>query len=160
LTYFEGTRIMTAELKKCFITLAVVVVSVILLSCGPAGTGGGGNSTPVSQSTPGEIDATLYWFSGGGLNPVPCTHPSEPWTANSPAGSTQDKTSPAVEPGDNVSTVCEKYKDIEGAELTDCGCPIKVRFTSLAPDTWTVAVHIVTCPIKGRAWQDGGGQDV
>lgn len=131
---------MRVQMKNSILTLMAVVG---LMGLGSCNWGGGGKTTP---SGPGVINATLKMHLGGST-PTKCTAPTVSWTASSPAGSTQTKTSKAIVDADNEMSKCETYRPIEASsDVTSCYCSVSVSFTSLAPGTWTVQAGGTTGP--------------
>lgn len=133
---------MRSQLKNFILTAVVVIGLLGLWSC----KGGSSTPTPVPPHTPGMINGTLNLHLGG-TTPLKCTAPAVTWTASSPAGSTQTKTSPATALTDNVMSKCDTYT-FEATTYTSCSCPVSALFTSLAPGTWTVQASGVNCSVK------------
>jgi hypothetical protein len=135
---------MRSKLENVCLALVPVVALLTLSSC-KYWSGGGG--TPPGANTPGSINSTLNMKLGGGGTSTKCTVPAVTWTASSPSGSPQTKSSPAITANDNVMSQCTTY-DFEGTTYTSCYCQVSVAFTSLAPGTWTVQAAGATCPVK------------
>jgi hypothetical protein len=124
--------------------LAVPALVVILWSCGGKTSQGDTNS---GGTGPGSLNATLMVHVGGN-EPIACTvSQSINWTASSPAGATQSKTS---NPVTSATSQCDELSSIESnVKVISCSCPVQVSFTSLAPGNWTVqAGSVGSCTAK------------
>src|SRR5450759_303731 len=118
---------MRSQLKNSILTLVPIIGLIGLWSCGPGPTTGPGPTpTPVPPNTPGSINGTLNMKVSGGTS-ITCTGPAVTWTASSPSGSPQTKTSPAITTSDNVQSQCSTV-NIEGTTSTSCYCPVQVSF--------------------------------
>lgn len=131
---------MRAELKKCVLTLTVVIAIPSLWSC---------NGTPTTSSA-GIINATLKLHVGGST-PEPCTAPAITWTAISQGRSPQSKTSNA---GESTSQCDELTHTEGGVKAISCSCPVTMSFTGLASGVWTIqAGTSAICSAKVNAGQ-------
>ena len=132
---------MWTPIKLLLLAVAIAVFAVVLWSCGPQEY----NHDP---NGPSGIFATLYQSGSGVITEVPCHSAAITWTASSTAGSTQNVTSPEIPLTDNSTLLrCDKYQQIEGQEITSCGCPRKAVFTSLAPGIWNLQALNISCSV-------------
>jgi K+-transporting ATPase A subunit len=132
---------MNWQIRCVSLALLASIFAIGLWSCGPV------NYTHDSNG-PSGIFATLYQSGSGVITEVPCHSAAITWTASSTTGSTQTYTSPEIPLTDNSTLLrCDKYQQIEGQEVTSCGCPRKAVFTSLAPGTWNLSVLNVSCSV-------------
>lgn len=130
---------MKAQVSKLCLSLAALLAGTTLWpGCGPA------TNPPIA--TTGSVNATLKMYVGGSTQ-GPCTAPAISWTASSTAGSTQTKTSPAV---DNGTSQCETITT-EGGQQTICYCPVSISFTGLAPGSWTIQAGNYGCSVTVTA---------